>query len=159
MNKIISSRVLGYPQVIWAIIKNIPTLDPLVIIFNSKMLCFLSKEGKVISFVAIKKYPKFYELGTVYTFPSWRNKGYASLLIRYAIKLYRPIGLLCKRKMVSYYKKFGFKESAKCGAMINLRRKLFNFFLRPFLGYSIISMIHTRRPHTKSFIEISKKKS
>lgn len=141
MNKIISSRVLCYPQVIWTIIKNTPTLDPLVIIFNSKMLCCSSKDGKVTSFVAVKKYSRGYELGTVYTCPIYRNKGYASLLIRQAIKLHKPIGLLCKRKMVSYYKKFGFKESKNCGTMINLRRKLFNFFLRPFLGYPIVSMI------------------
>lgn len=143
MNKIISSRVLCYPQVILTIIKNIPALDPLVIVFNSKMLCCLFKNGKVISFVAIKKYYKSYELGTVYTCPKWRNQGYASLLIRQAIKIYNPIGLLCKREMVSYYQKFGFKESTKCGMMINLRRKLFNFFLQPFLGYPIISMIQT----------------
>lgn len=140
MGKIISSRALGYPQVIWTILKNTPTLDPLVIIFNSKILC-VSKKNKVISFVAIKKYPRGYELGTVYTYPKWRNQGHASLLIRQAIKLYSPIGLLCKRKMIPYYQKFGFKDSNNCGKIINLRRKLFNFFLQPFTGYPITSMI------------------
>lgn len=135
------SRVLRHPKIIWTIIKNIPTLDPLVILLNSKILITQSPDGGIAAFVAIKKFKDGYELGTVYTYKQYRGQGYASNLIQQAVQTYQPIGLLCKRGLLSYYEKFGFRECVECDNTIGKRRKLFNRFLKPIFGYSLVSMM------------------
>lgn len=138
------SRVLRHPKIIWTILTHIPTLDPLVIVLNSKIILAKSADGKIAAFVAIKKFNDGYELGTVYTYPKYRNQGLASNLIQQALSTYQPIGLLCKRELVSYYEKFGFRECAECGNTISKRRKLFNTFLKPLFGYPIVLMMYIK---------------
>lgn len=135
------SWVLRHPKIIWTILKHVPTLDPLVILLNSKVLITRSSDGAIAAFVAIKKFNDGYELGTVYTYKQFRNQGHASDLIRQATEMYQPIGLLCKRELVSYYERFGFRECVECDNTIVKRRKLFNRFLKPIFGYPIVSMM------------------
>lgn len=74
MQNIHTSRIRKHPRLIWTILGHAPTLDPLVVIRNDIVLYIVSDDGSVASFVAIKKYGKVYELGTVYTYPNHRHK-------------------------------------------------------------------------------------
>jgi len=139
------SRVLWHLLIIGVIIKNTPTLDPLSILLNSKVL--IMKEGAEIrAFLTLKKIGKTLELGTVYTMPAWRSKGFSKQLIEYAIQTHQHHvhkGLLCKPKLVLFYQKLGFEVSNSCGFIIDIRRQLFNLFLSPLTRYKIVSMKYT----------------
>ena len=141
MAKIIVSRVWRHPRVMWTILYHTPVLDPLVILCNS-IVC-LSTDNEVMSFVAVKKYGRSYELGTVYTYPKYRGKGHASSLIKYAVQRYQPIGLLCKKAMISFYEKLGFCEDSNTLWVLAWRRRLFNIFLQPFRWYPLVSMVYS----------------
>lgn len=142
MHHIISSRVLCYPSVVWTIVSHVPVLDFFVVLRNSILVLCVSDAGEVLSFVSVKKHGSSHELGTVYTYPQHRSKGYASELIAYVLQRYQPIWLLCKRQMLPYYEKFGFQENNHELWMIKLRRKLFNIFLQPIWGYPLVSMVY-----------------
>lgn len=145
MLDIVTSHIRKHPSLIWTILCHTPTLDPLIILRNDIVLYIVSNDGSVDSFVAIKKYSKVYELGTVYTYPDHRHKGYASILIRHAVDKYRPIGLLCKQEMVDFYTKYGFVVGDH-GGIIFGRKWLFNTFLKPILGYLIVMMVYSKNP-------------
>lgn len=50
-------------------------------------------------------------LANVFTHPSYRNKGYAKLLIQYIISKYPTLYLWTfNQKLADYYKQFGFQE-------------------------------------------------
>lgn len=144
MHHIITSRVLCYPSVVRTILSQVPVLDFFVVLRNSVLVLCVSDAGKVLSFVSVKKHGSSHELGTVYTYPQHRSKGYASELIAYVLQRYRPIWLLCKRQMLPYYEKFGFQENNHELWMIKLRRKLFNFFLQPIWWYPLVSMVYKK---------------
>ncbi len=91
MHHIVSSHVLCYPSVVWTIISHVPVLDFFVVLRNSILVLCLSATGEVLSFVSVKKHGSSYELGTVYTYPQHRSKGYASELIAYVLQRYQPI--------------------------------------------------------------------
>lgn len=139
--RIFPSSVRKQPRVIYTILSHTPTLDPLTIVTNSRLLC-IRENGKVVSFVAIKKYSHSYELGTVYTYPAWRGKWYASMLIGHTLDMYSPLGLLCKKDMLVFYKRYGFVLSKDCFFRLKTRRKLFNIFFTPLCGYKIVSMAY-----------------
>lgn len=123
----------------WEIVRNTPVLDPLTIVSNSPIY-FIQEGDIIVSFVAVKKYFKTYEIGTVYTNPKYRGKGYASDLMNYILEKHDTVFLLCRPAMISFYEKFGFFECSKCDTVINIRRMLFNIFLAPFTKHSIVSM-------------------
>ncbi len=133
------SRVLLNPSIAWTIIKNTPSLDPLVILLNSKIYC-LKNRGKIVSFLTIKKWKDSVEIGTVYTYPEFRNKGLAKKLIKYAIKKHKKVGLICKKNLVQYYKKAGFKISNSTKNRIEKRKELFNRTLSKIFGYKLAVM-------------------
>ncbi len=133
------SRVLKNPKVIWTILKNTPTLDPLVILLNSK-LYYLENSEKIASFLTIKKWKDSIEIGTIYTYPEFRNKGLAGKLIRNVIKKYKKVGLICKENLVDYYKKQGLKKSNSTKNRIEKRKELFNKLLARILGYKLVVM-------------------
>jgi GNAT superfamily N-acetyltransferase len=137
---IIKSKVRNHKFVVKTIIKNIPVLDPLVIIKNSD-LYYIRQKGKIISFVTLKKYFGNYEVGTVYTRPSYRGNGYAKKLVRFVTaKAPNEIFVMCDEKRKEFYEKCGFRERNDCGFLINVRKIMFNTFFRWFCGYRLISM-------------------
>jgi len=107
-----SSRLWLHPNIIWTIIKKTPTLDPLVILLNTEVY-YIENKKEIASFATIKKWKDSTEIGTIYTYPKYRNKGLAGLIIKSIKKEYSPIWLLCKKELVSYYKKQGFKTIKK----------------------------------------------
>ena len=141
--KIHTSRTWRQPIIALEILRNTPTLDPLAVLFNSKVL-FIKKGDKIVSFVAVKKYFKTYEIGTVYTNPESRGKGYASFLINHILKKQNQVFLLCKKQMIPFYEKLGFYECLKSDTIINIRRMLFNYFIAPLRGHTIVSMKYNK---------------
>jgi predicted GNAT family acetyltransferase len=69
----------------------VPVLDFFVVLRNSVLVLCVSDVGEVLSFVSVKKHGSSYELGTVYTYPQHRSKGYASELIAHVLQRYQPI--------------------------------------------------------------------
>ncbi len=133
------SRVLKYPKVIWTILKNAPTLDPLVILLNSK-LYYLENKGNIESFLTIKEWKDSTEIGTVYTYPEFRNKGLARKLIKSVIKKYKNVGLICKENLIPFYKKQGLKKSSSTNNKIEKRKELFNKTLGKIFKYKLVVM-------------------
>ncbi len=133
------SRVLLNPSIVWTILKNSPTLDPLVIPLNSK-LYYIEFKKRIVSFLTIKEWKDSTEIGTIYTYPEFRNKGLAKKLIKYAIKKHKKIGLICKKNIIEYYKKTGLRISNSTKNRIEKRKALFNKFLAKIVGYELIVM-------------------
>lgn len=127
----------------WEILRNTPVLDPLTIVSNSPIY-FIKEGGVIVSFVAVKKYFKTYEIGTVYTNQKYRGKGYASDLINHVLEKHDTVFLLCRPAMVPFYEKFGFQETLKCDAIISIRKMLFNIFIAPWRNSQIVSMKYER---------------
>ena len=136
---IIESRVLKHPQIIITILKNFPTLDPLVILLNSRVY-YIENYKEIIAFLTVKKWKNITELGTVYTAPTFRKKGFAKKLIRYVSKKYSSMYLLCKKEIVPFYKKCGFSVTRSNKNTIEKRRELFNKCLSPIFRYPLVSM-------------------
>ncbi|MGV8142074.1 MAG: GNAT family N-acetyltransferase [Candidatus Pacearchaeota archaeon] len=134
-----SSRVLLHPKVVWTILKNTPTLDPLVIILNSK-LYYIEKNEKIASFLTIKEWKDSTEIGTVYTNPEFRNKGLAKKLISNIVKKYKKVGLICKNELIPFYEKQGLKKSNLVTNKIEKRKDLFNKTLSKILRYKLYVM-------------------
>ena len=122
------------------IIKN-PSLDPLVILFNSD-LYYIKQKDKIISFLTIKRYfNKYYEMGTLYTAPEYRNRGYANKLMKEVIPKYKDIVVICHgEKIISLNKKHGLKKTNKAGFVFDIKRNFFNFLFAPLLGYKKVTM-------------------
>ena len=133
------SKIWDDRNVIKTIFKNIPTLDPLSVLFNSDLYS-ISENNRKVSFATLKKMGSAYELGTVFTDRDFRGKGYASLLVQDIIKQNPKIFVLCEPSLKSFYKRQGFNECIKCHSIVDVRRRLFNFFLTPFVGYKISSL-------------------
>lgn len=133
------SRVLKHPKVIWTILKNTPTLDPLVILLNSK-LYYVEIRNKIASFLTIKEWKDSTEIGTVYTYPEFRSKGLAGKLIEHVKKKYKKVGLICKENLIPFYKKYGLKKSSSTKNKIERRKELFNKTLAKIFGYKLVAM-------------------
>lgn len=137
--KIITSTILHQPKIIWTILKNIPTLDPLVIIKNAKV--FVGYEGKdIVGFLSIKQFGDITELGTLYVYPEFRRRGYAEQLYQEARKEYSEIYLLCTPKMSEVYNRYDFSVIDEPTGTLRFRKKLFDMFIAPFVGYRIVVM-------------------
>jgi len=133
------TNVWGNPSIIFTILKNIPTLDPLVMLMNSPL--FIMKEkNTIIGFVCIKKFNTIYELGTVFVYPKFRKKGYAEKLIKTATQTLDTCYLLCHPNLQLFYTKFNFHTVTNAPKTILHRAKLFNLFLAPIFGYKICVM-------------------
>lgn len=137
--KIITSTIIHQPKIIWTILKNVPTLDPLVIIKNSKV--FVGYEGKdIVGFLSIKQFADTTELGTLYVYPEFRRRGYAEQIFLEARKEYSEIYLLCTPKMSEIYNRYGFSVVDYPTGVMKLRKKLFDMFIAPIVGYRIVVM-------------------
>jgi len=141
--EIITSRIWKHPQIMSVILRNVPTLDLMVIILNSVVYYTTDDVGDIMSFATIKKFGSLYELGTVYTAPQYRGRGHSSQIINYITNHVTPVVLLCHPKLKSFYESVGFRKCDKCDTITNTRRKAFNLLLAPFAGYKIISMINS----------------
>lgn len=133
------SRVILKPRVILTILKNTPTLDPLVILLNSK-LYYVERGNKIASFLTIKEWKDSTEIGTVYTYPEFRGKGLAGKLISNIIKKYKKVGLICKENLIPFYKKYGLKKSNSKSNKIEKRKELFNKTLAKIFRYKLVVM-------------------
>ncbi len=142
-SQIYTSCIWKQPSIAREILRNFPTLDPLAILFNSKVY-FVKEENSIISFVTVKKFFKTYELGTAYTYPKFRKKGYISDMVSHVLEKYDQLSLLCKPNLVSFCKELGFYECSQCDMIINIRRTLYNLFLAPLTGSTITSMKYKR---------------
>jgi len=145
MNKprIIRSNILKHPAIIWTILKNILIpLDPFIIFTNAPI--YIIFEGDTIAgFVSIKHFSAVTELGNLYTYPAMRKKGYAKELLAEIQRKYLTVYLLCKPALADFYSSQGFSVIPKPIGVMKLRKKLFDWLLRPFFGYEIIVMKHT----------------
>lgn len=136
---IIKSTVLRYPKIMWTIIKNTPTLDPLVILKNAKIYIGYD-QGNMIGFLSIKQFGSITELGTLYVFPEFRRRGYAEQLSDQAKRDYPELYLLCTPGMSEIYGKYGFIVVDHPVGIMKLRKKLFDMFIAPIVGYRIVVM-------------------
>ncbi|MBI2135610.1 GNAT family N-acetyltransferase [Candidatus Woesearchaeota archaeon] len=137
--KITKSKLWKHPGLMATILKNSPPLDPSVILFNSEV--YMIKKGSIISFLTLKKYDGFYELKTAYTYPGYRNKGYAEKLVKKVLSTTdSDLFLQCDSKLEKLYKKCGFKKTDKMSLLFRIRENLFNLFLSRIFGYKIITM-------------------
>ncbi len=140
---IYTSRIWKQPSIAREILRNFPTLDPLAILFNSKV--YFVKEGdSIASFVSVKKFLVTYELGTAYTYEKFRGKGYASDMVSHVLEKYDQLFLLCKPNLVSFCKELGFYECSRCDMIINIRRTRYSLFLAPFTRNTIVSMKYNK---------------
>ncbi|MCF8257724.1 MAG: GNAT family N-acetyltransferase [Flavobacteriales bacterium] len=135
----IRSKVLKHPKVVRTIIRNAPTLDPLAVLLNSD-LYYLEDEGAIISFVTLKKMGPVCELGTVHTDVRFRGKGLASSLIRSVLNANGGVYVLCAERLKGFYEQLGFSICTDGHWAVNARRRLFNVFLRPLTGYTLVSL-------------------
>lgn len=133
--KIINSRILLKPLIVFYVLKNFLILDPFVILFNCKTY-FVRLNGKIISFLTIKNWYGKIKLGTVYTLPAYRKKGYMDKLLKNVLFKFENIEIVCRDNLENFYKKYGFKKFRDK----NIKIKLFNIFLKPIFGYELISM-------------------
>ncbi len=133
------SRVLKHPKIIKTILKNCNVLDPLVIFYNSP-LYYLQDNKKYVAFLTIKEACNRTELGTVYTFPEFRKRGFMRRLCAKVCKKHDTICLLCDKDTAPFYKKLGFSTCKSCGWWFTFRIYFFNYILRPFFGYTLICM-------------------
>lgn len=141
---IIKSTILRHSKIIWTILKNTPTLDPLVIIKNSKV--FVGYEGKdIVGFLSVKQFGDITELGALYVFPEFRRRGYAEQLFYQAKKEYSEIYLLCTPKMSEIYNRYGFSNVDHPTGTIKFRKKLFDIFIAPMVGYRIVVMNNSKK--------------
>lgn len=137
--RIYKTTIWSEPTIIPTILKNTPTLDPLVIIKNSTV--YIAKENNsIIGFVSIKKFHTTYELGTVFVYPDYRKKGYAEKLIAQAVQNLDHCYLLCHPNLVPFYEKCNFHIVHNAPKTIKQRQILFNIFLSPLFGYKICVM-------------------
>jgi len=134
--KIIKSKLWKQPDIVKTIFKNVPPLDPVVLFFNPNVY-FIRKKNKIVSFLTVKNHKNFYEIKTLCTIKNHRNKGYASNFFLSSSFRNSELVLQCDKKLESYYKKFGFNETKK---IFGIKTSLFNIFLRPLLGYKLITM-------------------
>lgn len=132
---IYKSHVWNQPKIIPTILRNIPVLDPLVMLYNSKLF-YIKENEEIISFVTIKENFGFIELGTVFTYPKFRKNDHMRKLLHQVLDKYPNIVVLCRRKSCTFYSKFGFKEKSDCGWWVSLRKGISNTFL----GSEVISM-------------------
>lgn len=136
---IIKSTVLRYPKIMWTIIKNTPTLDPLVIFKNAKIYIGYD-QGNMIGFLSIKQFGSITELGTLYVFPEFRRRGYAEQLSDQVKRDYPELYLLCTPGMSEIYSKYGFIVVDHPVGVMKLRKKLFDIFIAPMVMYRIVVM-------------------
>ncbi|HLF53751.1 MAG TPA: GNAT family N-acetyltransferase [Candidatus Nanoarchaeia archaeon] len=123
--KIICSELWREPYIVASILTNCLTLDPTVFIGNPKIYLLL-KDGKVASFLALKSYKKGWEIKSVYTFQNYRGKKHMTRLIQFVLKKYHSPYLICKKSLLPFYSKFGFKESANAPYFLKIEKFIFN---------------------------------
>lgn len=126
--KLLKTTVWSEPSIIPTIIKNTPTLDPLVILMNS-VVYVIKNHNRIVGFASIKKFKNTIELGTVFVYPEFRGHRYIDSCF-----------LLCHPNLVPLYEKCNFRTTEQSPAVIRLRQKFFNFFLAPMFGYKICVM-------------------
>jgi GNAT superfamily N-acetyltransferase len=136
---ILKTTVWSEPSIIPTIIKNTPTLDPLVILMNS-VVYVIKNDNRIIGFASIKKFNNTTELGTVFVYPEFRGHGYAETLIKEITNNIDSCFLLCHPHLIPFYEKCNFRTTEKSPAIIRLRQKLFHLFLAPMFGYKICVM-------------------
>ena len=137
--KIEKTRVWNEKKVVWTILKETPTLDPLVLIKNSDLYT-IKKEGEIVSFLTIKNVGKHIALGTVYTFPDYRKKGFMKSLIKKVLRNRNEIYLICYSEKNSFYRKFGFVLQDKSPWSFRIKKFLGNIFIAPYSGKKLIVM-------------------
>ena len=125
--RIVRSKLWKEPRIAGMIIRNSPVLDPTILLDNPTIY-FIVKKDELVAFLAIKKHSRVYELKSVYTCLSYRNKGYMRILINLAVKEHPHIYLICKSNLVHFYKKFGFYETDIAPPILLFKRNLFNLF-------------------------------
>lgn len=135
----ITSTIFHFPKIIGTIIKNTPTLDPLVIVLNAEVFVGM-QNNQIIGFVSIKKFGTTIEMGTLFIYPEFRKQGHAEQLLKEVLTTYPNMSLLCKPDLVDFYSRFGFSTVDQPTGVIKLRKKLFDFFIAPFTRYRIVVM-------------------
>lgn len=136
---IIKSQICRHPRIIWTILKNIPTLDPLVIFMNPSIY-ILYDSNLIAGFIAIKNWGNLIERGTLYVYPPHRGKGYGQQLCAEVMKEYRDVYLLCKPERVPIYLRNGFSVVSNPTGVMKMRQQLNTWFIAPFTGYKIVVM-------------------
>lgn len=126
--KILEIPLWSKPRVALTILLHFYKLDPSVIFTNPKLYCLFKGEN-ITSFATIRKYKNASEIKSVFTFPIYRNKGYAKKLITSIVKKEKNVWIICERGLAPFYESIGFRESIN---HIPLYLKLLKKYL-PFL--------------------------
>ena len=138
--RIRKAKVWNKFKIVSVILKETPTLDPLVLVWNSDFH-YIEYKNEIVSFLTIKRYGPYYELGTVYTFPKFRNKGFMKKLVKFVLSRKRKIFyLICYEDKKRFYQVFGFRQVQNSPWIFRYRAKLRNYFLKPFSRKKLIVM-------------------
>ena len=137
--KILEIPLWSKPRIAFTILLHFYQLDPSVILTNPRLYC-LSKGEKIASFATIRKHKNASEIKSVFTFPIYRNKGYAKKLIASIVKKEKNVWIICERDLAPFYESIGFRESIH---HIPLYLKLLKKYL-PFL--KLVSMRYSSLP-------------
>lgn len=81
----------------------------------------LYEKNKLISFCAIKKWKKTTELSMIITKKPYRNKGYATKLLKKVLKQHKKLHLMTTDELTPFYGRFGFKKTDKAPKIIEYR--------------------------------------
>ncbi len=136
---IIKSRVWKHSNIIWTILKSIPTLEPFII-FSNTPVYILYKKNSMVGFVCIKKWDHIMELRALYVFPTKRGHGYAKLLCEHIVQEFPGVYLLCRPDLVPLYSQCGFSIVSNPAGVMKTRQQLNTWFIAPFTGYKIVVM-------------------
>lgn len=92
-------------------------------------------ENTIIAIGQIKQLSGCQELGSLVTLPQYRGQGVAGAIIQaLEARAERPLYLLCRSTMVSFYKRFGYEVIKRGDAPMALRIKSLPMLIAPLFG-------------------------
>lgn len=139
--RVVRGRVWNRPWLVLLVL--FAPLDFFVLFLNSEVY-LLYKNKTLVCFCTVKKWGRVRELGTAYTKPVFRRKGYFKKLAVHVTKHYKTLYVITYDYLVRAAKKAGFKIVKKPPLMLWLRCALANVFFRPFVGeYAVLK--YTRK--------------
>lgn len=93
--------------------------------------------GEIVAIGQVRPYPNAPEVGSIITLPRWRKQGIAARIIERLIADHPgTLYLKCRKRMTTYYERFGFREIAWQDAPQPLRTQMrIGTFLGKLFGF------------------------
>lgn len=137
--RIHTSSLWKEPRIIFTILRNAFVLDPTVLVHNPQV-AFFKDQRKIIAFCALVNHTDCKELKAVYTLPSYRKKRYSSQLVQKVLSKQKRTYLVCKKELIHFYKRFGFKTITKAPFPLRWRARFYNTVVSPLFGSTLVIM-------------------